>query len=110
MVVHVVEWECIFEMDVVGVVVMVEVNGKDNMELSMEDIEENTEGIVDSSHNFLSNVVSKIGFGVEMAKLQRKGYAPINLRWMCINLKFLIRILYHIRLNRLQWPSLSYIT
>ena len=58
-VVHVVEWECIFEMDVVGVVVVVEVNCKDNMELGMEDIEENTEDIVD-------------GFGVEMANVAKK--------------------------------------
>jgi len=49
-VVQVVEWECIFEMDVVGVVVVVEVNGKDKMELGMEYIEENTEDIVDGSH------------------------------------------------------------
>ena len=39
MVVQVVEWECIFEMDVVGVAVVVEVNGKDNMEFGMEYIE-----------------------------------------------------------------------
>ena len=39
MVVQVVEWEWVFEMDVVGVVVVVEMNGRDNMELGMEDIE-----------------------------------------------------------------------
>ena len=66
MVVNVVEWECIFEMDVV------EVNGTDNMELSMEDIEENIEDIVDGSHKFLANLVSKIGFGVEMAKVSKE--------------------------------------
>ena len=64
MVVQVIEWEWIFEMDVVGVVVVVEVDGKDNMELSMEDSEENIEHIVDGSHNFLANLVAKIGFGV----------------------------------------------
>jgi len=44
-------------MDVVGVVVVVvvEVDGRDNMELGMEDIEENIEDIVDFSHKFLAN-------------------------------------------------------
>ena len=41
MVVQVVEWEWIFEMDVPKVVVVVEVDGSDSMELGMEDIEEN---------------------------------------------------------------------
>lgn len=75
MVVHVVEWECIFEMDVDGVVVVVEVNGKDNMEFGMEDIEENTEDIediVDGSHKFLANLVAKIGFGVVMANVAKE--------------------------------------
>ena len=40
MVVQVVEWEWISEMDVVGVVVVVDVNGRDNMELGIEDIKE----------------------------------------------------------------------
>jgi len=42
MVVQVVEWEWLFEMDVVGlrVVVVVEVNDMDNMDLDMDDIEE----------------------------------------------------------------------
>ena len=69
MVVKVVEWECIFEMDVDGVMVVVEVNGKDNMEFGIEDIEESTEDIVDVSHNFLANLLSKIGFGVDMANV-----------------------------------------
>jgi len=63
-------------MDVVGVVVVVEVDGRDNMELGMEDIEENIEGIeenikyiMDGSHNFLTNLVAKISFGVEMANV-----------------------------------------
>ncbi len=55
-------------MDVVGVVVVVEVNGKDNMELGMEDIEENTEDIVDGFHKFLAN----LGFGVEMANVAKE--------------------------------------
>lgn len=72
MVVQVVEWECIFEMDVDGVVVVVEVNGKDNMEFGMEDIEENIENIVDGSHKFLSNLIAKIGFGVVMANVVKE--------------------------------------
>jgi len=55
-------------MDVNGVVVVVEVNGKDNMEFGMEDIED----IVDGSHKFLANLVSKIGFGVEMAYVAKE--------------------------------------
>ena len=72
MVVVVVEWECIFEMDVIGVLVMVEVNGKDNMEFGMEDIEENTENTMDGSHKFLANLVAKIGFGVEMTNVAKE--------------------------------------
>ena len=72
MVVQVVEWECIFEIDVDGVVVVVEVNGKDNMELGMEDIEENIEDIVDGLHKFLANLVAKIGFGVDMANVSKE--------------------------------------
>ena len=68
MVVHVVEWEWIFEMDVV----VVEVDGRDNMELGMEDIAKNIEDIVDCSHKFLGNLVTKIGFGVEMAKVSKE--------------------------------------
>ncbi len=72
MVVQVVEWECIFEMDVDGVVVVVEVNGKDNMELGMEDIKENTRDILDRSHKFLVNLVAKIGFGIEIASVAKE--------------------------------------
>ena len=71
MVVQVVEWECIFEMNVDGVVAIVEVNGKDKMEFGMEDIEENTEDIVDGSHKFLANLVAKICFGVDMANVSK---------------------------------------
>ena len=71
-VVQVVEWECIFDMDVVGVVVVVEVNGSGNMELGMEDIVENIDDIVDDSHKFLFNLVANIGFGVEMAKVAKE--------------------------------------
>ena len=61
-------------MDVVGVVVVVvvEVDGRYNMELGMKDIEENIEDIVDFSHKFLANLVAKIGFGVEMANLAKE--------------------------------------
>jgi len=72
MVVQVVEWEWIFEMDMVGVVVVVEVDGRDNMELGMDDIEENLEDILDGSHKFLSNLFSKLGFGVDMAKVAKE--------------------------------------
>ena len=76
MVVQEVEWKWIFEMDVVGVVVVVEVNDRDNMAMGMEDIED----IVDGSHKFLANLVSKVGFGVDMANFSRKGCVPITLR------------------------------
>ena len=59
-------------MDVDGVVVVVEVNGRDNMELGMEDIEENIEDIVDESHKFLTNLVAKIGFGVEITNVSKE--------------------------------------
>ena len=65
MVVHVVEWEWIFEMDVVGGVVVMEVYGRDYMELGMEDI-------VDDSHKFLANFVPKIGFRVEMVNVPKE--------------------------------------
>ena len=68
MVVQVVEWECIFDMDVDCIMVVMEVNGRDNMELGMEDIED----IVDGSHNFLANLVAKIGFGVDMANVSKE--------------------------------------
>ena len=68
MVVQGVEWEWIFEMDVVEIVAVVEVDGRDNMELGMDDIED----IVDFSHKVLSNLVAKIGFGVGMAKVSKE--------------------------------------
>ena len=72
MVVKVVEWEWIYEMDVVEVVVVVEVDGRDSIELGMEDMEGNIEDIVDFPNKFLANHVSKIGFGVEMAKVSKE--------------------------------------
>lgn len=83
MVVQVVEWECIFEMDVV----VVEVNGKDNMEFGMEYIEENIEDIVDGSHKFLSNFLPRLVLELSLPMLPRKGSVKITLRWMCISLK-----------------------
>ena len=59
-------------MDVDGVVVVVEVNGRDNMELGMEAIEENIEHIVDGSDKFLAKLVAKIAFWVEMAKVAKE--------------------------------------
>ena len=47
-------------------------NGRDNMELGIEDIEEKTEDIVDGCHKFLANLVAKIGFGVEMANVAKE--------------------------------------
>ena len=49
----------------VAVVVVVEVNGKDNMETGMEDI-------VDGSHKFIANLVAKIGFGFEMTNVAKE--------------------------------------
>ena len=68
-----VKWEWIYEMDVFEVVVVVEVDGRDNMELGMEDIENFLEYIGDLSHKVLSNLVSKIDFWVEMAKVSKEG-------------------------------------
>ena len=68
MVVQVVEWERIFDMDVDGVVAIVEVNGRDNMELGREDIED----IVDGSHKFLSKLVANIVFGFEMDNVAKE--------------------------------------
>jgi len=70
MVVHVVEWEWISEMDVVEVMVVVEVDGRDSMELGMDDIEENIEDIMDFSHKVLANLIVKIGF--EMVKVSKE--------------------------------------
>jgi len=64
-------------MDVDGIVVVVEVNGKDNMEFGMEDIEENIDDIMDGSHKFLSNLVSVIGFGVEMDNVAKERVCSI---------------------------------
>jgi len=38
MVAHVVEWEWIFEMDLVMILVVVEMNGRDDIEENIEDI------------------------------------------------------------------------
>ncbi len=73
MVVQVVKWDWIFDMDVIQVVVELEVDDRDNMDLGMEDIEENIEDIVDLSHKLLVNLVSKICFGVEMTKDSNEG-------------------------------------
>ena len=63
-------------MDVVEAVVVVEVDGRDSMELGMEDMEGNIEDIGDFHNKDLSNHVSKIGFGVEMAKVSKEGVCP----------------------------------
>ena len=82
MVVQVVEWGWIYEMDVVEVVVVVEVDGRDSMELGMEDMEGNIEDIVDFPHKVLSNHVSKVGFGFGMKRFLRRECVPISLRWI----------------------------
>ena len=56
-------------MDLVEFLVVMEVNGRDNMGLGMEDIED----IVDFSHNFLANLASEIGFWVDMAMVSKEG-------------------------------------
>ena len=63
-------------MDVVEVVVVVEVDGRDSMELGMEDMEGNIEDIVDFPNKDLANHVANIGFGVEMAKAAKEGVCP----------------------------------
>ena len=57
-------------------VVVVEVDGRDNMELGMEDMEGNIEDIVDFTNKDLANHVAKIGFEVEMAKVAKEGVCP----------------------------------
>ena len=78
MVVQVVEWGWIYEMDVV----VVEVDGRDNMELGMEDMEGNIEDIVDFPNKDLLNHVGRIGFGGELARLPRRECIPTSLRWI----------------------------
>ena len=63
-------------MDMVEVVVVVEVDGRDNMDLGMDDMEGNIENIVDFPNKDLANHVAKIGFGVEMAKVTMEGVCP----------------------------------
>ena len=66
----------IYEMDMVGVVFVVEVDGRDSMELGMEDMEGNIEDILDFPNKDLANHVSKIGFGGELAKVSKEGVYP----------------------------------
>ena len=74
--VQVVDWGLIYEMDVVEVVVVVEVDGMDSVESCMGDIEGNIEDVEDFPNKDLANHVSKIGFGVEMAKVSKEGGCP----------------------------------
>ena len=76
MVIQVVEWGWIYEMDVVEVVVVVEVDGRDSMELGMEDVEGNIEDVEDFPNKVLSNHVATIGFGIEMAEVAKEGVCP----------------------------------
>ena len=63
-------------MDVVEVVVVVEVDGRDSMELGMEDIEGNIKDVEDFPNKDLYNHVAKISFMVEMAKFSKEGVCP----------------------------------
>ena len=60
----------------VEVLVVVEVDGRDSMELGMEDIEGNIEDIVDFPNKVLANHVSTIGFGVDMVEVGKEGVCP----------------------------------
>ena len=70
--VQVVEWGWIYEMHVV----VVEVYGRDSMELGMENMEGNIEDIVDFRNKDLANHVANIGFGGELAKVAKEGLYP----------------------------------
>jgi len=59
-------------MDVDGVLVVMEMNDRDNMELGMEDTEDSIEYIMEGFHNLLANLVTKIGFGIEMANASKE--------------------------------------
>ena len=63
-------------MVVVEAVVVVGVDGRDSVELGMEDIEGNIEDFEDFPNNDLANHIAKIGFGVEMAKFAKEGVCP----------------------------------
>ena len=63
-------------MVVVEAVVVVGVDGRDSMELGMEDIEGNIKDIVDFPNKVLANHVATIGFGVDMAKVSKEGVCP----------------------------------
>ena len=63
-------------MYVVEAVVVVKVDGRNSMELGMEDMEGNIEDIVDFPNKVLANYVAKIGFVVEMAKVAKEGVCP----------------------------------
>ena len=60
----------------IEVVVVVDVDGRDRMELVMEDMGGNIDDIVDFPNKDLANNVAKIGFGVEMAKVSKEGVCP----------------------------------
>ena len=63
-------------MDMVEVVVVVEVDGRDSMELGMGDIEGNIKDVDDFPNKVFANHVSKIGFGIGMAKVSKEGVCP----------------------------------
>ena len=87
MVVQVVEWGWIYDMDVVEVVVVVEVYGRDSMESVMEDIEGNIKYVEDFPNKDLANHVSILVLGLRWPRFPRRECIPISLRWMLISLK-----------------------
>ena len=76
MVVQVVEWGWIYDIDVVEAVVVVEVDDSNSMESGMEDIEGNIEDVEDFPNKDLANHVANISFGFEMAKVAKEGVCP----------------------------------
>ena len=73
MVVQIVEWGWIYDMDVVEAVIVVEVDGRDSMESRMKDIEGNIEDVENFPNKDLANHVAKIGFWVEMDMVFKEG-------------------------------------
>lgn len=89
-VVHVVEWEWIFEMDVVEFVVVVEVDDINRIELGMEETEETIEDNMDFSHEALSNLATKIGFVGGVAKVSKERVCSSYLEIVFHNLEIVI--------------------
>jgi len=74
-------------MDVVEVGVMVEVDGRDSMDLGMEDIRKVLRILWTSPTRSLPILLPRLVLGLRWSRLLRKGCVPITLRWMFITLK-----------------------